>query len=449
MDIATRVQYKEKLALIVGDVLVISISLWLSTVLRNFAFPTYSEYVNFISPFLYIAPVWLLLFIIGGLYDGQTLVTKRKVPKTIAIIQSINIVVTVIYFYLFSSYRLAQATPKTILVLFAILSIGLLYLWRTYIYQFLSQGKRSGALLIASGQDLLDLKKEINGNSRYPFIFEKTIDADVVMQINKDEISKYDVVVIDSHHPKVKALLSSVYNELFLHKGKNYIDFVELYEEVFKRIPLSSLSYEWFLGNISVVEKKVYDSIKRVMDIILSLVLVIPLVLVYPFVVWAIKMEDGGEPFISQTRVGERGRIISIKKFRSMTGSKENVWIGEEGALTVTRVGSFIRKTRIDELPQLISMLKGDISFVGPRPDLKGLSERLIEEIPYYQARYIVKPGLSGWAQVTQEGAPPQSVDETKLRLSYDLYYIKHRSIVLDITIVLKTIKTLSMRVGV
>ena len=132
-----------------------------------------------------------------------------------------------------------------------------------------------------------------------------------------------------------------------------------------------------------------------------------------------------------------------------MTGNKDGVWIGEEGALKVTKVGSFLRKSRIDELPQILSILKGDSSLVGPRADLKGLSERLIEEIPYYEARYIVKPGLSGWAQVTQEGLPPQSVDETKLRLSYDLYYIKHRSIWLDIIIALKTIKTLSMRVGV
>lgn len=432
-----------------GDAVVITLSLLLSYILRNLSFPTKYEFIDFISPFLYIAPFWFLLFAIGGLYDSQTLVIKRKMPKAIAIVQSANIVITVIYFYLFSSYNLAQATPKTILVLYAVISIGLLFVWRLYVFRFLSEGKRTKALLIASGHELLELKNEINNNPRYPFIFEKTIDFDAVDHIDKSDIGQYDVIIIEGQHVKARKLLSSVYEELFLHKGKNYIDFVDLYEDVFKRIPLSSLSYQWFLGNISVVEKKIYDSVKRMMDIILSLILVIPLILVYPFTVLAIKLEDKGEPFITQTRLGERKKIINILKFRSMTGNKDGVWIGEEGALKITKVGSFLRKSRIDELPQILSILKGDSSLVGPRADLKGLSDRLIEEIPYYEARYIVKPGLSGWAQVTQEGLPPQSVDETKLRLSYDLYYIKHRSIWLDIVIALKTIKTLSMRVGV
>ncbi|MES2986209.1 MAG: sugar transferase [Patescibacteria group bacterium] len=449
MDIATRVQYREKIGLFLGDVFVVTLSLWLSSIIRNTSFPSGVEFLNFIAPFLYVAPVWFLLFVIGGLYEGQTLVTKRKMPKAIAVVQSINIIITIVYFYLFSSYNLAQATPKTILVLYAAISISLLFVWRLYVFRFLSEGRRIKALLIASGHELIELKDEINNNPRYPFIFEKTIDLDMVDFIDKSDIGEYDVVVVESQHAKARKLLSSVYHELFLNKGKNYLDFVDLYEEVFKRIPLSSLSYQWFLGNISVVEKKVYDSIKRIMDIVLSLILAIPLILLYPFVALAIKLEDKGEVFITQTRLGERGEIIDIKKFRSMTGNKDGVWIGEEGSLKVTKVGSFLRKSRIDELPQIISILKGDSSLVGPRADLKGLSERLMLEIPYYEARYIVKPGLSGWAQVTQEGLPPQSVDETKLRLSYDLYYIKHRSILLDLIIALKTIKTLSMRVGV
>lgn len=449
MDIASRVQYREKIGLFTGDVFVVTLSLWLSYILRNLSLPTGSDFLNFIAPFLYVAPVWFLLFVIGGLYEGQTLVTKRKMPKAIAIVQSVNIIITVIYFYLFSSYNLAQATPKTILVLYAALSIGLLFVWRLYVFRFLSEGKRVKALLIASSHEMIELKEEINNNPRYPFIFEKTIDLDVVDHIDKSDISAYDVIVVESQHAKARKLLSSVYDELFLHKGKNYLDFVDLYEEVFKRIPLSSLNYQWFLGNISVVEKKIYDSVKRIMDIVLSLILAIPLMIVYPLTVLAIKLEDGGEAFITQTRLGERKKIINILKFRSMNGNKDGVWIGEEGALRVTKVGSFLRKSRIDELPQILSILKGDSSLVGPRADLKGLSDRLIQEIPYYEARYIVKPGLSGWAQVTQEGLPPQSVDETKLRLSYDLYYIKHRSIWLDVIIALKTIKTLSMRVGV
>lgn len=449
MDIATRVQYKEKIALITGDALVIGISLWLTNVLRTFSLPTYGEFLDFIVPFTYIIPIWFLLFFIGGLYDGQTLVTKKKVPKTIAVVQTINIIVTVLYFYIFASYNEVTATPKTILFIYSILSVSLLFVWRLYMYHYVSTGERSKALLIGTGRELIELQEEVNGNTRYPFIFDTVIDLEHTTDMSLLDMSRYDVIVLDTHHPKASVFMSPLYTELFSKKGKDYVDFVELYEDVFKRIPLSSLNHEWFLQNISMSEKKIYDTIKRLMDIVLSLILAVPFILVYPFTVLAIKLEDGGDAFISQERVGERGRVITVKKFRTMTGNQNGVWIGEDSPLRITHVGSFLRKSRIDELPQILSILVGDSSLIGPRADLTGLRTRLVEEIPYYEARYIVKPGLSGWAQVTQEGLPPQSVDETKLRLSYDFYYIKHRSIWLDIIIALKTIKTLSMRVGV
>jgi len=123
-------------------------------------------------------------------------------------------------------------------------------------------------------------------------------------------------------------------------------------------------------------------------------------------------------------------------------------WVAEaDNDNKVTRVGYFLRKSRIDELPQVWSVLKGDLSLIGPRWDIKGLKDTLEKQIPYYGIRTIVKPGLSGWAQVNQE-KPPQSLEETKARLSYDLYYIKNRSLGLDIQIALKTIKTLLSLVG-
>jgi len=122
------------------------------------------------------------------------------------------------------------------------------------------------------------------------------------------------------------------------------------------------------------------------------------------------------------------------------------VWLSEN-TLKVTRVGYFLRKSRIDELPQLINVIRGDISLIGPRPDIVGLGERLVNEIPYYMTRYAVLPGLSGWAQIEQR-KPPQSLSETELRFSYDLFYVKNRSLLLDIRIALRTIKTLLSRTG-
>lgn len=131
--------------------------------------------------------------------------------------------------------------------------------------------------------------------------------------------------------------------------------------------------------------------------------------------------------------------------------NEDGVWIGESKN-EVTKIGSFLRKTRIDELPQLWNVLRGDLSLIGPRPDVSGLEERLRKAIPNYSARYLVKPGLSGWAQIKQGYAKgsisPQSIEESRIRLSYDLYYIKNRSLLIDLIIAFRTLKVLLSRSG-
>lgn len=169
--------------------------------------------------------------------------------------------------------------------------------------------------------------------------------------------------------------------------------------------------------------------------------------LFFPFVALAIKIEDGGNIFLTQDRVGKNGKIFKHYKFRSMNVSDAGVWVTDEDS-RVTRVGKFIRKTRIDELPQIWNVFRGDISMIGPRPDMIKLWKELSSEISFYQIRNIVKPGLSGWAQITQE-FPPRTIDENRMRLSYDLFYVKHRSILLDLKIAIRTIKTLISRTGV
>ncbi|MBU1558085.1 sugar transferase, partial [Patescibacteria group bacterium] len=168
--------------------------------------------------------------------------------------------------------------------------------------------------------------------------------------------------------------------------------------------------------------------------------------ILYPFVFVAIKIEGGGPVFITQERIGQGNKIIKMVKFRSMKVNDSGVWPTEEDQ-RITKVGKFIRKTRIDELPQLWNILKGDISLIGPRPDIIDLGKKLTKEIPYYTIRNLVKPGLSGWAQIKQD-VPPHSIEETKVRLTYDLYYVKNRSFLLDFKIALKTIKTLLSRAG-
>jgi lipopolysaccharide/colanic/teichoic acid biosynthesis glycosyltransferase len=163
-----------------------------------------------------------------------------------------------------------------------------------------------------------------------------------------------------------------------------------------------------------------------------------------------IKIEDGGKVFIRQERVGQGGRLINILKFRTMS-----IDDGGEGDLVrekhITRIGNLLRKTRIDELPQLINVLKGDLSLIGPRPELPNLVRLYEKDISFYNVRHLIKPGLSGWAQLYQKDPPKFGTDynQTKVKLSYDLFYIKNRSFILDIKIALKTVKVLLSKSGV
>jgi lipopolysaccharide/colanic/teichoic acid biosynthesis glycosyltransferase len=223
----------------------------------------------------------------------------------------------------------------------------------------------------------------------------------------------------------------------------------KVYEELFGRVPLSLLRYHWFLENISATKRRAYDFLKRAMDVAISLPLFVFSLLWYPFVATAIKLDDGGAVFIVQERVGAKGRLIRTYKFRSMLRNEENPTT--RAANTVTRVGAFLRRTRLDELPQLWSVLRGEMSLIGPRPELSSLVSLYEREVPYYNIRHLIKPGLSGWAQIYHENHPHHQADisETKVKLSYDLYYIKHRSLWLDLKIALKTVKILLSRSGV
>jgi lipopolysaccharide/colanic/teichoic acid biosynthesis glycosyltransferase len=187
------------------------------------------------------------------------------------------------------------------------------------------------------------------------------------------------------------------------------------------------------------------------MDVIISFFAGLVSLIAYPFIILAIKMNDGGRVFIIQERVGKNGVPIKIYKFRTMTANDNGVYIDGRTTNIVTKVGAFLRRTRLDELPQLLNVLRGELSLIGPRPELPSLVREYEKEIPYYGIRHLTKPGLSGWAQIYHENHPHHgvAVEETKEKLSYDLFYIKNRSFVLDVTIALKTINKLLSRSGV
>jgi exopolysaccharide biosynthesis polyprenyl glycosylphosphotransferase len=188
---------------------------------------------------------------------------------------------------------------------------------------------------------------------------------------------------------------------------------------------------------------------KRSIDLFLSFVLAVT-TLPLMILTWIlIMLEDGGPVLYRQERVGENGRTFVLSKFRSMRKDAEKasqpIW-AKDGDERVTKVGSFIRKTRLDELPQLWNVLRGDMSFVGPRPERPFFVEQLSKEIPFYQQRHAVKPGLTGWAQVKYRYG--SSLEDAMEKLRYDLYYIKHLSVFFDLTIVFDTVKVVLFRKG-
>lgn len=214
----------------------------------------------------------------------------------------------------------------------------------------------------------------------------------------------------------------------------------QIYESLTGRSPIHHL-YENDLG--SLLPSQSYLYFKQFLDILLVL-LVTPIVLpICLLTAIAIRLESSGNVIFVQERVGQGGKLFKIYKFRSMTtdAEKQGAKLAQQNDARVTKVGKFIRKTRIDELPQFINVLKGEMSLIGPRPEQLSFVQQFEQKIPFYNYRHIVKPGISGWAQVTQGYAGNE--DETALKIQYDFFYIKNISLMLDVLIVLKTIHTM------
>lgn len=229
--------------------------------------------------------------------------------------------------------------------------------------------------------------------------------------------------------------------EAKLH-GVMVVDIRSFYEHVVQRLPLSQINDEWLLQTegFSLNTRGSLRRLKRALDVMISsflLIITIPITLLTALIV---RLESPGPVIYRQDRVGLREKEFIVYKFRSMRQDAEKngaVWAAQNDT-RVTRFGKFIRKTRIDELPQLWNVLKGDMSFIGPRPERMTFVRELKKVIPYYSLRHTVKPGLTGWAQVCYPYGASQ--EDARLKLEYDLYYIKNMSILLDIRIIFKTI---------
>lgn len=439
---------REPVILFAGDLLSFSLALWIALALRYGSLPSAQLVFDHLEPFSVLFLLWTFVFFVAGLYEKHTLVFKGKLPSLILNTQVVNSLLAVVFFYMFPFFGIA---PKTVLAVYLVVSFLLIVLWRVTLVPRFGFRHRENAILIGAGDDMQDLKEEMNGNERYNLRFVSSVDLnqldgiafqeEVVEKIYSEGVTS---VVIDLKHEKASAILPSLYNLIF--SKVRFLDMYKVYEEVFDRIPLSLVGYNWFLENISFSPHTMYDTLKRMMDVVVAGALGVVSLVFYPFVYLAIKLDDGGDVFITQDRIGKGNRIIKLWKFRSMKKNDGGVW-PKDGDSSITRVGSILRKSRIDELPQLWNIVRGDMSLIGPRPDIIDLGKKLASEIPYYTVRNLIKPGLSGWAQIKQD-IVPHSIEETRERLAYDLYYLKNRSFILDLTIALKTMKTLLSRTG-
>lgn len=220
-------------------------------------------------------------------------------------------------------------------------------------------------------------------------------------------------------------------------------------ERLLGKIPIQQLKPSWMVFSDGFKPSRFKEVVKRISDLLLSVILLVIALPIMILTAIAIKIESRGPVIYSQKRVGALGRIFTIYKFRSMKIDAEDnsgpVWASQNDSRT-TRVGGILRKSRIDELPQLINVFKGEMSFVGPRPERPCFVEELEGDIPYFKLRTYVKPGITGWAQIKYKyGA---TVEDAIEKLQYDLFYIKNMSMALDIYTVLCTVKVVLARVG-
>jgi len=265
---------------------------------------------------------------------------------------------------------------------------------------------------------------------------------DFLSTIDKERISEVLVASFNT-----EAIIAEVYHDLMmlLERGFKIREYTQVYEELLYRVPIQFVGkdfYKYFPFSRS-NENKLYMFFQRAFDVIFATLGLIIGLLLLPFLMVGNLIGNKGPLFYSQERVGKNSKPFRILKLRTMivNAEKDGVKWAKKNDVRITAFGKFLRRSRIDEIPQFYNVLKGEMSIIGPRPERPFFVNELSRIIPFYETRHIIKPGLTGWAQVnTRYGS---SIDDSLIKLQYDLYYIKHRSIFLDFSISIKTLSTI------
>ena len=435
----------KKFSIFLSDIVILYASLFLTILIRypnNFQ----AQYQLHLFPFSLIFISWILVFYIANLYEPKLL--RNNVHFYSALIQIILVVtsISVMFFYLIPLYGI---TPKTNLLIFLVIFTGLEFASRSLLNNIFQKSFKKSVMIVGANSQSLELDLFIKENPQLGYEIKSVIDIssdklkDISQTIQEDKI---DIIVLSPEAYQVPKIIDIFYKSLEQKVG--FMNLASFYELLTGMVPLGAINQVWFLENLNEGNKKAYEIVKRGNDMVFAVIIGLISLLFYPFIILLIKTTSRGPIFYKQKRVGRAGKTFEIIKFRTMKKDAEKdtgaVWASNNDP-RITRVGRFMRKTRIDEFPQLWNILKGQMAFIGPRAERPEFNESL-KDIPFYEERYLVKPGLSGWAQINfRYGA---SIADTAEKLKYDLYYIKNRSLVLDLGIALKTIRIMFQRSG-
>jgi len=452
----------KKIILLFGDVVILYFSLWLALFIRKGFQIKIEDWQQHLLPFSLIFFIWLIVFFITGYYELKTIKSKIQFYSSIITASLINLVVAIIFLYLITN-RLTTIRPQTILLLNIIIFTLFFILWRQSFYSLTkTKAWANNIAIIGINKRALEIIKEVNNKPQLGYrvntIIASPEDETSLQPENIEVINNNSDLTEEINRRKINTIISTVntsqypelINKLFtcLSLGINFFDYATFYENYTGKIPVTTIKQTWFLENLTESSKKLYEKVKRIADILIALIGIIITIPFSPLIILAIKIDSKGPIIFSQQRAGKNGKTFLALKFRTMKidAEKDGPQWAQEDDPRVTKVGKFLRKSRIDEIPQLINVLKNEMSLIGPRPERPEFIKMLQEEVPFYRERLLIKPGLTGWAQINfPYGA---SKEDTLEKLQYDLYYIKNRSLTLDLSILLKTIRIVLSREG-
>ncbi len=418
------------------------------------------QFQTFSLTFIRRLPTWFFIlpllwpFLMVRLYEEHR---ARDPMQTLSNIAYSALIGLGLYMVFYFTYEKPKMLPRIGVAAFIISVFIMTLIWRLiYIRVFTAPQFMRRVMLVGAGETGSIMLKIINGMKSRPFILVGIIDDDpqkIGRLIEGVEVfggcdKLLEAVTAHQVTDLIVAISGQMQGGMFqalLDAQELGIEIVRMpvaYEELLHRVPVRYLEAEWILRSfVDKARSETFNEmIKRGLDILGGLIGMILLVIIYPFVAIAIMIESGRPIFYKQIRMGRGGQLYYIYKFRTMRQDAEANgqphW-AEENDRRATKVGLFLRKTHFDEIPQFYNVLHGEMSLVGPRAERPELVEWFQKHVPFYRARLLVRPGMTGWAQVNQQYA--STIDETIEKLEYDLYYIMHRNLMMDLRVIAPT----------